>query len=75
MDGELLDIANKAVEGEGDGRISKKDAELLIDAVKDGGSYTAIEKATMEYIRDNYKWTESADGWFRSQIASWAASK
>lgn len=75
MDGYLLSMADKAVQGAGDGRISKKDAEELIKVVKDGGAYTDAEKATMEYIRDNYKWTEGADDWFRTQIASWASLK
>jgi len=74
-DGELLELADKAVAGVGDGRISLKDAETLLAAVKDGNSYTDIEKATMKYIRDNYKWTDEADAWFRSQIAKWAATK
>jgi hypothetical protein len=75
MDGYLLSMADKAVQGAGDGRISKKDAEEIINVVKDGGTYTEAEKATMEYIRDNYKWTEAADEWFRSQIAAWASLK
>ena len=29
----------------------------------------------MAYIRDNYKWTEEADEWFRTEIRKWAASK
>lgn len=74
-DAELLELADKSVAGMGDGRISLKDAETLLAAVKDGNSYTDIEKATMKYIRDNYKWTEEADAWFRSQIAKWAATK
>lgn len=74
-DAELLEKADKAVAGKGDGRISLKDAEDLLIAVKDGNSYTDIEKATMKYIRDNYKWTDEADAWFRSQIAKWAAEK
>ncbi len=74
MDGYLLSMADKAVQGAGDGRISKKDAEEIIKVVIDGGSYTEAEKATMEYIRDNYKWTEAANEWFRSQIAEWEES-
>ena len=38
MDGNLLEMAEKAVAGAGDGRISKSDAEELLQAVKDGGS-------------------------------------
>ena len=72
LDARLLEMAEQAVQGAGDGRISQGDAELLITAVKDSGSYTDIEKDTMDYIRDNFKWTENADEWFRSSIASWA---
>jgi hypothetical protein len=75
MDGNLLEMAEDAVAGVGDGRISKRDAEAMIQSVMDAGDYTDIEKDTMEYIRDNFKWTEGADEWFRSQIASWAAKK
>ncbi len=75
MDGNLLEMAEDAVAGIGDGRISKRDAEAMIESVMDAGDYTDIEKDTMEYIRDNFKWTEGADEWFRSQIASWAAKK
>ena len=75
MDGHLLDMADEAIAGAGDGRISKADAETMIHAVKDAGDYTDIEKDTMEYIRDNYKWTDGANEWFRTQISSWAAKR
>lgn len=74
-DGELLEAAEKAVEGRGDGRISMEDAKMLFDKVKDGDSYTDIEKETMSYIRDNFKWTDEADEWFRTEIRKWAATK
>lgn len=75
MDSRLLEIAETSVQGAGDGRISKNDAMAMMQAVNDGGTYTEVEKTTMEYIRDNFSWTESADEWFRSQIAGWAVSK
>ncbi len=75
LDKRLIGLAESAIEGRGDGRISTEDAKKIIEAVTDGGVYTDVEKNTMEYIRNNFKWTESADSWFRSQIASWAASK
>jgi hypothetical protein len=75
MDGHLLDIATNAVEGKGDGRISKEDSESLLKAVTDGGVYTDVEKVTMDHIRTNFQWTEGADEWFRTQIAAWAGSK
>lgn len=74
-DGELIELADKLTSGNGDGRLSKADAEQLLAAVKDGDSYTDTEKDTMAYIRDKYKWTEAADEWFRSEIRKWAASK
>ena len=75
MDGHLLELAEKVVQGQGDGRISKEDAQKLIGAVTDGGLYTDIEKDTMEYIRTNFKWTEGADDWFRKKISEWAGTK
>ncbi len=74
-DGELLETAEKLIKGQGDGRISLADAEKLMAEVKDAGKYTDIEKDTMAYIRDNFKWTDEADEWFRTEIRKWAATK
>ena len=74
-DGELLDAAQKAVEGKGDGRISKADAEMLLKLVKDGDAYTDVEKDTVAYIREHMKWTDEADAWFRAEIQQWAAER
>lgn len=71
----MLDSADEAVKGQGDGRISLDDAKKLILAVTDGGAYTDTEKVTMKYIRDNYKFTDEADGWIRTEIRKWAATK
>ncbi|MEZ4891143.1 MAG: hypothetical protein R2779_11530 [Crocinitomicaceae bacterium] len=74
-DGTLIELADELTAGSGDGRISMADAEKLLAAVKDGDSYTDIEKETMAYLRENYKWTEAADEWFRTEIRKWAATK
>lgn len=74
-DGELIELADKLTTGQGDGRLSKEDASQILDAVKDGNSYTDIEKDTVKYLRDSYKWTEAADDWFRTEIRKWAATK
>ena len=74
-DGELIELADKLTAGGGDGRISMADAEKIYEAVKDGNSYTDIEKDTVAYLRDNYKWTDAADEWFRSEVRKWAATK
>lgn len=71
----LVEAARAAVEGAGDGRISQADAEKLLEQVKDGDKYTDIEKDTVKYVRENFKWTDSADEWFRTQIRSWAAER
>jgi len=75
MDGHLLDLAAKVVEGQGDGRISKEEGEVLLKAVTDAGVYTDVEKDTMNYIRTNFKWTDGADDWFRNQVSIWAGAK
>ena len=74
-DGELIELAESLTSGGGDGRISTADAEKLFEAVRDGSSYTDIEKGTVKYIRDNFKWTDAADESFRTAIRKWAASK
>ena len=71
----MLEIADEAVAGEGDGRISIENAQKLLGAVKDANKYTDIEKATMKYIRDNYKFTDASDQWFRTEIQKWARTK
>ncbi len=68
-----LKMADESVEGKGDGRISKEDAEKIFATISDGKSYTQVEKDTMRYIRDHYNWTEGADELFRKKVRSWAA--
>ena len=75
MDKDLIDAAEEAVKGRGDGRISLEDAKILLEKVKDGGTYTDVEKDTMDYIRDHYNWTYEANEWFRTEIRKWAATK
>ncbi len=74
-DKELLDITEKLVKGQGDGQISVADAQQILEKVKDGNAYTEIEKETVSFIRDHFKWTNAADNWFRKEIRIWAASK
>ena len=74
-DAEILELAEKLTAGQGDGRLSVDDAGKLLEAVKDGGTYTDVEKDTMAYVRDNFNWTDAADEWFRTEIRKWAATK
>ena len=75
MDGQLLDIAEKAVRGVGDGRISQMDAETIFTAIRDGGKFSDVEKVTVDYICNNFKWTEKAKDWFANQVATWRDSE
>ena len=68
-DGELFELAENLVKGQGDGRLSKDDASKIYDVVKDSGSYTEIEKVTMMYIRDNYEWTNAGDEFIRTAVS------
>lgn len=56
----MLDIADRSIAGKGDGRISIGDSRSIVNAVKDGGKITDIEKRTLSYILENYKLTDSA---------------
>lgn len=71
----ILEFVEEAVKGAGDGRISKDDAEKLLTLVKDGDTYTDVEKDTIKYVREKHKWTDAADEWFRTEIRKWAATK
>jgi nucleoid-associated protein YgaU len=69
----LLDLADSSTKGKGDGRISINDAKKLFKKIKDSDTYTDIEKRTVQYIRDNFKFTKEADSFFRSEVRKWAS--
>ena len=59
---ELLDIANKLTQGQGDGRISYDDVVKICDFVTNGLGFkengiTNIEVETLKYIYKNYNLT------------------
>jgi len=56
-------------------KLNIDDCKKLFVEIIDGNKYTDIEKQTMKYIRENYKFENDADQWIRRAIASWAASK
>ncbi len=74
-DKKLIDIAKSLSSGKGDGRLSLNDAKAVLKSVKDSDEYTDIEKSTISYIRDNFKFTKESDAWFRTEIRRWAAMK
>lgn len=71
----ILDYAKKATEGQGDGRISMDEAKELFKLIVDGDTYTDVEKDSMEYVRNNFKFTDQSDEWLRKEVRSWAAKK
>jgi hypothetical protein len=75
MDAELVDQAAKFVQGSGDGRISMKDAESLMELVKDGNVITDIEKATVNYLFKAHRWTDGAEKWFRQEMLAFESKK
>jgi nucleoid-associated protein YgaU len=74
-DKKLIDQAKSLISGKGDGRLSLNDAKAVLKSVKDSDNYTDIEKITISYIRDNFKFTKESDAWFRTEIRRWAALK
>lgn len=74
-DDAALKIAEKAVAGRGDGRISMSDVEKLFLAIADHNEYTDIEKATIKYIREHFSWTPEADELFRAKVRDWVAER
>lgn len=70
----LLEAAQEAVSGRGDGRVSRADAEALLSLVTDGGRYTAAEEATIAWARANLTWTDKARAWFDQALQEWQDS-
>lgn len=67
-DRKILQEAEELVQGRGDGRISQDDAELLLPLFGDFGDVTIIEERTLQYILENYSWTEAAQNWFLDKV-------
>jgi len=69
----MLETVEKATEDKD--RLDVEDCKKLYVEIVDGNKYTDVEKATMKYIREHYKFETDADQWIRREIASWAAKK
>ena len=67
-DRKILNEADKRVEGVGDGRISKDDAEFLLPLFGDFGDVTIVEERTLSHLLKNYKWTTAAHNWFLEKV-------
>eukprot|EP00899_Mesostigma_viride_P018249 jgi/Mesvir1/26425/Mv16115-RA.1 len=71
----LLDLAEESVAGAGDGRISVDDAKKLFAELNQHDLYSKVDKRTVGYIRETYKWTEAANKWFSAELARLEESK
>ncbi len=74
-DRHMLEIADESIEGQGDGRISVKDAKKLYEAIVDGNKITKIEEKSLVYIQENYKFTDAADKWLINELEMWKSRK
>lgn len=68
LDKVLLDAADLALEGRGDGRISLDDAELLWAMVASDSLVTATERNTIRHICSAYKCTDNARSFLLGQL-------
>ncbi len=57
---ELLDLAKKHTTGRGEGKLSKEEVADLLKSASDGQGVTETEKRTLEYIRNNFVFTDAA---------------
>ncbi len=71
MDARLIEKAEDLINGGGDGRISKDDAELLFQMIVDDNKFTEVEEQTIEFILGRYRWTEAARTQLKDRIKVW----
>lgn len=57
---ELLELAKEHTTGVGEGKLSKDEVLDLFKSASDGAGVTDTEKATLEYIRGNFVFTDAA---------------
>ena len=67
-DRSLVDACAEAVKGQGDGRVSQKDAEIVFAKAADGSKITRCERWTLRYCLTAFKWTEPAVTYLEEQM-------
>lgn len=72
---ELLDLATKHTTGQGEGKLSKDEVADLFKSANDGEGITDTERSTLEYIRNNYEFTDAAAKDFDAAFAEIAPNK
>ena len=66
----LLDLANKLISGQGDGRLSIKDINEIFNFIINNNDISPNEKLTLKYIANNYNLTPTAKKYFTEQYKS-----
>lgn len=57
---ELLELAKHHTTGQGEGKLSKDEVAELFKSAHDGPGVTDTERATLEYIRKSFEFTDAA---------------
>jgi len=71
LDLELLCAAEGAVAGHGDGRVSRGDLQEIMAIIRGTGWFSPVEKATLDLIHRNYRFTSAAEQLYRTEIGDW----
>jgi DNA-directed RNA polymerase subunit F len=66
---ELLDLAEKHTTGKGESKIAVDEAREILKSARDGVSVTETEKATLNYIRNKFEFTEAAASYFDQELS------
>lgn len=67
---ELLELAKEHTTGRGEGKLSKDEVADLFKSAADGQGVTPTERATLEYIRANFVFTDAAARDFDAAFAA-----
>jgi len=65
LDRGIIDACRTCVQ---DGQISLEDAKRVLEAVADGGKETKVERWTMRYCLQEFKWVEGAHDWIVEEL-------
>ena len=65
---ELLELAKEHTTGRGESRISKDEVEDLLKSANDGPGITETELRTLNYIRENFTFTDAAAAIFDEAV-------
>jgi len=64
----IIDACRTAVAGVGDGRVSVDDAKKVFESIADGDKETRVERWTVRYCLQEFKWTEAAHDWLVEEL-------